>query len=121
MTLSGATNPGQSGSGSDGNEGVHSIHQSSSITGTSPPDGLMSYTTIHLGKSYASTEKQSVYFTVPQPYLADSHGISILNTLKHFIGKLIDKFPSCYNYHYYYCSLIRAFHVSNSRWFFTEV
>ena len=24
-------------------------------------------------------------------------------------------------YYYYYCSLIRAFHISDSRWFFTEV
>ena len=33
--LSGATTPGQSGPGSDGNEGVFPIPQSSSITGTS--------------------------------------------------------------------------------------
>ena len=26
-----------------------------------------------------------------------------------------------YYHYYYYCSLIRAFHISNSRWFFTEV
>ena len=30
-----ATTPGQSGPGSDGNEGIHSISQSSSITGAS--------------------------------------------------------------------------------------
>ena len=34
--LSGATNPGQSGPGSDVNEEVHCIPQSSSITGTLP-------------------------------------------------------------------------------------
>ena len=27
----------------------------------------------------------------------------------------------CAYYYYYYYSLIRAFHISNSRWFFTEV
>ena len=42
-TLSGATIPGLSGPGSDGNEGVLHIPQSSSITGTSPSDCFMSY------------------------------------------------------------------------------
>ena len=42
-TLSGVTTPDQSGPGSDGNEGVHCIPQSFSITGTSPSDCLMSY------------------------------------------------------------------------------
>ena len=41
--LSGATIPGQSGPGSNGNEGVLLILQSSSITGTSPWDCLVSY------------------------------------------------------------------------------
>ena len=36
--LSGATTPGKSGPGSDGNDGVLHIPQSSSITGTSPSD-----------------------------------------------------------------------------------
>ena len=36
-------NPCQSGPGSDGNEGVFHIPQSSSITGTSPSDCLVSY------------------------------------------------------------------------------
>ena len=40
-TLSGATTPGQSGPGSDGNEGLLHIPQSSSITGTSPSDCLV--------------------------------------------------------------------------------
>ena len=43
MALSGATMPGQSGPGSNGNEGVLYIPQSSSITGTSPSDCLESY------------------------------------------------------------------------------
>ena len=40
MTLSGATTLGQSGPGSDGNEGVQCIPQSSCNTGTSPSDCL---------------------------------------------------------------------------------
>ena len=43
MALSGVTTLGQSGSGSNGNEGVLRIPQSSSITGTSSSDCLMSY------------------------------------------------------------------------------
>ena len=43
-TLSGATTPGQSGPGSDGNEGALHIPQSSSITGASSSDCLVSYT-----------------------------------------------------------------------------
>ena len=42
-TLSGATTPGQSGPGSNGNEGVLHIPQCSSITGASPSDCLVSY------------------------------------------------------------------------------
>ena len=41
-SLSGATTPGQSGPRSDGNEGVLSIPQSSSITGAFPSDCLIS-------------------------------------------------------------------------------
>ena len=41
--LSGATTPDQSGPGSDGNKGVLRIAQSTSITGTSPSDCLVSY------------------------------------------------------------------------------
>ena len=43
MTLPGATTWGQSGPGSDGNEGVLLILQSSSITGASLSNDLMSY------------------------------------------------------------------------------
>ena len=42
-TLPGDTTPGQSGPVSDGNEGVLCIPQSSSITGASPSDCLVSY------------------------------------------------------------------------------
>ena len=47
--LSGATTPGQSGPGSDGNEGVLRILQSSSTVGTSPSDCLVSYPGHSLG------------------------------------------------------------------------
>ena len=59
MTLSGATTPGQSGPGNDGDKGVLRIPQSSSITGTSPSNCLESYQDIH----YLSAEKKSVYST----------------------------------------------------------
>ena len=43
MTLSGATTPGQNGLRSNGNDGVLPIPQSSSITGNSLSDCLVSY------------------------------------------------------------------------------
>ena len=64
--LSGSTTPGQSGPGSDGNEGVLRIPQSCSIAGTSPSDCLVSYQDTRCGGgSYPSAEKQSVYSTAP--------------------------------------------------------
>ena len=64
-TLSGAL--GQSGPGSDGNEGVLSIPQNSSITRASQSDCLVSYQdTRWSGEgSYSSAEMQSLYSTVP--------------------------------------------------------
>ena len=59
--ISGAITPGQSGPGSDGNKGVHHIPQSSSITGTSPSDCLVSYPGHSLGGGFPSAEVQSVY------------------------------------------------------------
>ena len=47
--ISGTTTPGQSGPGSDDNKGVLHIPQSSSITGTSPSDCLVSYSRHSLG------------------------------------------------------------------------
>ena len=65
-TLSGATIPCQRGPGSDGNEGVLSIPQSYSITGTLPSYCLVSYPGHSLvGWSYPSAEMQSVYSTAP--------------------------------------------------------
>ena len=77
MALSGATTPGQSGPGSDVNEGVLRIPQSDRITGTSPSDCLVSYLGQTLGVgSYPSIEVQSVYSTAPadwEKYLLISH------------------------------------------------
>ena len=64
-TLSDATTLGQSGLGSNGNEGVLYIPQSSSITWTSPSDCLVSYPGPSLRRSYPSAEMQSVYSTAP--------------------------------------------------------
>ena len=50
--------------GSDGNEGVLCIPQSSSIIGTSPSYCLVPYQGHSSGESYPSAEKQSVYSTV---------------------------------------------------------
>ena len=64
--LSGATTPGQRGPGSNGNEGVLHIPQSSSIAGTSPSDCFVSYPGHSLrGGCYPSAEVQSVYSTAP--------------------------------------------------------
>ena len=53
MALSGATTPGQNGPGSNGNKGVLSIPQSSSITEASPSNFLMSYPGHTLWESYS--------------------------------------------------------------------
>ena len=63
--LSSATNPGQSGPGSDGNEGVLRIPQSFIITGTSPSDCLVSYLGHSLEGFYPSAKEQSVYSIAP--------------------------------------------------------
>ena len=49
MTLSGTTTPGQKKSRSNGNEGLICIHQSSSTTGASLSDCLVSYPRYSLG------------------------------------------------------------------------
>ena len=66
--LSGATTPGQNGPGSNGNEEVLRIRQSSSIIGTSASDCLVSYTRHSLEKSYLTTEMQSVYSKAPEDW-----------------------------------------------------
>ena len=60
-TLSSAATSGQDRHESDSNEGVLSISQSSSITGASPSDSLVSYKVHSLGESYPLSEMQSVY------------------------------------------------------------
>ena len=61
MILSDTTTLGQSGSGSDGKEGVLRIPQRPSITEASPSDCLVSYPGHSLGESYLFAEMQSVY------------------------------------------------------------
>ena len=65
-TLSGASTLDQSGPGSNGNKELLCIPQSSSITGASQLNCLMSYPGLLLaGRSYPSPKMQSVYSTVP--------------------------------------------------------
>ena len=64
-TLSCTTTTGQSAPGIDGNKGVLRIPQSSSITGASASDCLVSYPGYSLEKFYPSAEKQSVYSAAP--------------------------------------------------------
>ena len=62
-TLSGATTPGKSGPGNDGNKGIIRIYQSSHITEASPPNSLVSYPGHLLKESCISAEMQSMYST----------------------------------------------------------
>ena len=64
--LSGAAIPGQSGPGSNGNEGVPRLRQSSRITGTSPSDCLVSYLG-HLLGGLTSVQSCSRCIQQPQP------------------------------------------------------
>ena len=66
-TLKRATSPGQSGPGSDGNEGVLRIPQSTNITGTSPSDCLVPYRGNSLGDggSYPAADVPVIYSTAP--------------------------------------------------------
>ena len=62
-TLSGAITSGQGGPGSDDNEGVIRIPQSSSIIGASPSDYFVSYTRHLLGEFNLLAKMQLVYST----------------------------------------------------------
>ena len=62
MTLLGTIILGESGHGSDGNEGVLHIPESFTITGASPLDRLILYTGY---SSYPSVEMPSVYSIAP--------------------------------------------------------
>ena len=67
MTLSGAITLDQSRPGSAGNKEILHIPQSSSFTGTSPSDCLVSYPghLLEVGLSYHYAEMQSVHSTAP--------------------------------------------------------
>ena len=60
-----ATTPGLCEPGSDGNEGILCISQSSSITGASPSDCLMSYPGQSLVEFYPTAKMQSVNSAAP--------------------------------------------------------
>ena len=66
-TLSSATTPGQSGPGSNGNEGILRILQSSSITEASPSDCLVSYPWHSLREGFTSLQRCSQYTLQPKP------------------------------------------------------
>ena len=66
MALSGANTPGQSGPGSNGNEGVPINPQGPSITGTSPSDCLVSYPGNSLG-GLTPLQRCSQCILQPQP------------------------------------------------------
>ena len=72
--LSGATTPGQSGPGNDSNEGVLRIPQSSSITGTSLSDCLVSYQDIHW-VSFTPLQRCSWCILQPQPNGPSGHSL----------------------------------------------
>ena len=59
MILSGATTPGQSGPGSDGNEGELCIPQSSTLTGTSPSYFLLPYPDHSFGEGLTPLQRCS--------------------------------------------------------------
>ena len=65
--LSGATIPDQNGPGSDSNEGLPCISQSSSINGASPSDYFVE-------ESYSSAEIQSVYSAAPADWAENIFG-----------------------------------------------
>ena len=64
--LSGATTPGQSGPWSDVNKGVLCIPKSSSITGASPSNYLVSYPGQSLGVGLTSLQRCSQCILQPQ-------------------------------------------------------
>ena len=66
-TLSGATILGQNGPGSNGNKGELHIPQSSSITGTSSSECLVSYPGLSLGWGFTPLQKCSQCILQPQP------------------------------------------------------
>ena len=104
-TPSGATTSSQSESGSDGNEGVLCIPQSSSITRTSPSDCLVSYPRHSLGESYPSAEKQSVHYTAPADWAkTDCDNIYIYIYIYIYVCVCVCVYVCVYSYiHIYVC------------------
>ena len=93
--LSCATTPGKSGPGSDGNEGVLCIPQSSSITGTSPLDCLMSYPSHSLvGGGLNPLQRSSRCIQQPQPNGQSDfrYGFHIENVLRISFDKEMIRF-----------------------------
>ena len=86
--LSGAPTPGQSGPGSDGNEGVLCIPQSTSITVASQSDCSVSYPRYPFGEYYPSAEMQSVYSAAPADW-ATGHVLGRSHTPLHRCSRCI--------------------------------
>ena len=80
-TLSGATNYGLSGPGSDSNEEVLHIPQSSSIAEASPSDCLESYPGHSLRESYPSAVMQSVYSTASADWVQERRVSTIYRSI----------------------------------------
>ena len=82
-TLSGASTPGQSGPGSEGNEGVHRILQNSSITGAWLSDYLVSYPRHLLGLGDI-TSLQRCFWCILQPQLTGLCDFEYQNNIQFF-------------------------------------
>ena len=95
-TLSDATTPGQCRSRNDGNEGVFPILQSSSITGASLSDCLVSYLGNSFGESNPTAETQSVYSIGPANWNWNMRVIAIvivtLETVPKGLAKRLEEF-----------------------------
>ena len=99
-TLSGATTPGQGGPGSNGNDGVLCIPQSSSVTRASLSDYLMSY-------PRHSAEMQSVFSTAPDDLLKVAlNNTWVLLRKKHIIQKKKKKKNYKFLFLYHFMNLI---------------
>ena len=97
-TLSGTTTSSQSGPGGDDNEGKLCIPQSSSITGASPSDCLVSYTGHSLDRwgSYSSAEMHSIY-SIATAIRATTVRVSpsVANSILIFFIALVIKVTTC--------------------------
>ena len=91
-TVSGATNLGQTGPGSDANEGLLCIPESFSITGVQPSDCLVSYPGYSLEESYTSAEIQSVY-SIAQANLVTHCGGGGLTPLQRCSQRILQPQP----------------------------